>query len=138
MTHITQLATVFVPVSDQDAALEFYVNTLGFEQRVDFPYADGERWVEVGPPGALTRITLAQAREGRPAGIETGIALDTADIEAAHAGLKAQGVDVDEAILREGDAPVLWAGAIQAGIPPMFRFRDPDGNSFLLVQQFRQ
>jgi catechol 2,3-dioxygenase-like lactoylglutathione lyase family enzyme len=138
MTHITQLATVFVPVSDQGAALEFYVNTLGFEQRVDFPYADGERWVEVGPPGALTRITLARAREGRPAGVETGIALDTPDIEAAHAGLKAKGVDVDEAILREGDTPVLWAGAIQAGIPPMFRFRDPDGNSFLLVQQFRE
>ena len=134
MTHITQVVTVFVPVSDQDAALDFYVNRLGFEQRVDFPYADGERWVEVAPPGAPTQITLARAREGRQAGIETGIALTTADIEAAHTALKAQNVDVDEKILREGDTPITWAGAVQAGIPPMFRFRDGDGNSFLVVQ----
>ena len=93
MTHITHVGPVFVPVSDQDAALDFYVNTLGFEQRVDFAYADGERWVEVGPPGVSTHLTLAQARERRPAGIETGIVLGTGDVEAAHAGLKATGRD---------------------------------------------
>ena len=124
---------MFVPVSDQDAALEFYVNTLGFEQRVDFAYADGERWVEVAPPGAVTQITLAQARAGRPAGVETGIALSSPDVEAAHEGLKAAGVEVGE-ILREGDTPITWAGAVQAGIPSMFVFSDPDGNSFLIVQ----
>ena len=42
---------------------------------------------------------------------------------------------MDEAILREGDPHVRWSGAVLAGIPSMFRFRDPDGNSFLIVQQ---
>ena len=91
MTHITHVGPVFVPVSDQDAALDFYVNTLGFEQRVDFAYADGERWVEVGPPGVSTHLTLAQARASRPAGIETGIVLGTGDVEAAHAALNGRG-----------------------------------------------
>lgn len=133
MTYITHVGPVFVPVSDQDAALDFYVNTLGFEQRVDFAYADGERWVEVGPPGVTTHLTLAQARENRPAGVETGIVLGTADVEAAHTALHSEGVRVGE-ILREGDPVVEWAGAIQAGIPAMFLLSDPDGNSFLVVQ----
>ena len=133
MTHFKQVITVFVPVSDQGAALDFYVNTLGFEQRADFAYAGGERWVEVAPPGAPTQITLARAREGRPAGVETGIVLMSSDVESVHAALRAAGVDVDDAILREGDDPITWAGAVQAGIPPMFRFRDPDGNSFLVT-----
>ena len=133
MTHITHVGPVFVPVSDQDAALDFYVNTLGFEQRVDFAYADGERWVEVGPPGVSTHLTLAQARASRPAGIETGIVLGTGDVEAAHAALRPRASTVGE-IFREGDPVVEWAGAIQAGIPAMFLLSDPDGNSFLIVQ----
>ena len=68
MMHITQVATVFVPVSDQDAALDFYVNTLGFEQRADFAYADGERWVEVGAArrGDAGRRSRGRARAARP------------------------------------------------------------------------
>jgi catechol 2,3-dioxygenase-like lactoylglutathione lyase family enzyme len=134
MTHITQVATVLVPVSDQDRALAFYVETLGFEQRADFEYADGERWVEVAPPGAATQVTLVRARDGRPAGIETGVSFSTADVEADHAELRARGADVDEAILRTGDPVVHWAGAVLAGIPAMFLVRDPDGNSVLIVQ----
>ena len=133
MTHFQQVITVFVPVSAQDAALDFYVNTLGFEQRVDFAYADGERWVEVAPPGAVTQITLARSREGRPAGVETGIVLQASDVEAAHREFAAAGVDVDAAILGEGEEPIVWAGAVQAGRPPMFRLRDRDGNSFLVT-----
>ncbi len=41
---------------------------------------------------------------------------------------------MDDAVLREGDPVVHWAGAVLAGIPPMFRLRDPDGNSFLIGQ----
>ena len=54
-THITQLGTVMVPVSDQDRALEFYVEKLGFETRADIPFGEGERWVEVAPKGAPRR-----------------------------------------------------------------------------------
>jgi catechol 2,3-dioxygenase-like lactoylglutathione lyase family enzyme len=133
-TQITQAATVIVPVRDQDRAIAFYVETLGFEVRSDFAYADGERWVEVVPPGADTALTLARARAGEPVGIETRIALCTDDVDADHAALRARGVDVDETILRAGDPVLIWGGAVQAGTPPMFLLRDPDGNSFLIVQ----
>jgi lactoylglutathione lyase len=121
-TGITQVRTVGVPVSDQEAALEFYVGRLGFEKRLDVPYGNGNRWVEVAPPGATTTIALVPSREGIPAGVETGIRLGTADADADHARLAARGVDADE-ILR-------WAGA-----PPMFAFRDQDGNGLEIVEQ---
>jgi catechol 2,3-dioxygenase-like lactoylglutathione lyase family enzyme len=127
----TQAATVYVAVTDQARALAFYAGTLGFETRADFPYADGARWIEVVPPGAATSLALLPAGDARPAGVETGVALNVRDAAAAHAELRARGVDVDAAVLREGDPVVHWAGAVLAGIPPMFRFRDPDGNSFL-------
>ena len=133
-TRISHAATVIVPVSDQDRAIEFYVGALGFEKRLDFHYGEGERWVEVAPPGAETRLTLAQSSDGQPTGIETRVALSSEDIDADHADLRARGVDVDEAILRKGDPVVHWGGAVQAGVPPMFLLRDPDGNSFLIVQ----
>jgi catechol 2,3-dioxygenase-like lactoylglutathione lyase family enzyme len=133
-THITQAATVIVPVSDQDRSLRFYVETLGFEQRTDFTYAGGERWVEVIRPGAATAFALIPPRDAHAAGIETRVALGSADVEADHADLRARGADVDDAILREGDPVVSWGGATLAGVPPMFRLRDPDGNSFLIVQ----
>ena len=136
--HVTQVATVMVPVTDQDRALAFFVDALGFEKRGDFEYADGERWVEVAPPGAASQVTLVQARDGRAAGIETGLSFNSTDVEADQAALRARGVDVDAAILGEDDPPVPWAGGVLAGIPPMFLVRDPDGNSFLIVATLDQ
>jgi catechol 2,3-dioxygenase-like lactoylglutathione lyase family enzyme len=135
-TNITDVGTVIVPVGDQDRALEFYVGTLGFEKLGDFRYGDGERWVEVAPSGATTRVALASPRAGQSAPVETGVAFGSRDVDADHAELRARGVDVDDAILREEDPVVHWGGAVLAGVPPMFRFRDPDGNSFLIVQAF--
>jgi catechol 2,3-dioxygenase-like lactoylglutathione lyase family enzyme len=127
--NITQLATVIVPVSDQDRAIEFYAGTLGFEKRLDFVYETGERWVEVVPPGAGTSLTLVA---GERVGIETRVILLTADVAAAREELRTAGIDVGE-ILPVGDV-VYWGGAPLAGNPPMFVLRDPDGNSLLLVQ----
>jgi lactoylglutathione lyase len=129
---ITQLATVIVPVSDQDRASSFYVGTLGFENRLDFTYETGERWVEVVPPGAGTSLTLVPPPEGEPVGIETRVILLTPDVEAHRTELRARGVDVGD-ILRPGQV-VYWGGAPLAGNPPMFILRDPDGNSLLIVQ----
>jgi catechol 2,3-dioxygenase-like lactoylglutathione lyase family enzyme len=131
--QITEVATVIVPVSDQERALEFYVGTLGFEKTTDFRYAEDDRWVEVAPSGAATRISLARQTAARPAAVETGVAFTSRDVEGDHADLRARGVDVDD-LLREGDPVVRWSGAALAGIPSMFLFRDPDGNSFLMVQ----
>jgi catechol 2,3-dioxygenase-like lactoylglutathione lyase family enzyme len=131
--NITQLATVVVPVSDQDRAIAFYVGTLGFEKRLDFSYDSGERWVEVVPPGAGTSLTLVPPPDGQPVGIETRVILITTDVEAGHQGLRERGIDVGE-IMRAGHPVVYWGGAPLAGNPPMFILRDPDGNSLLIVQ----
>ena len=118
---IDDVRTVGVPVTDQDRALAFYVETLGFETRLDAPYAEGKRWIEVAPAGAATTIALVPAHEGVPAGVETGIRLQTSDADAVNANLRARGVDADE-VLR-------WPGA-----PPMFAFRDQDGNGLEIVE----
>jgi len=54
-THITEGATLIVPVTDQDLAVEFYAGALGLAKRLDFTYAGGERWVEVASRGAARR-----------------------------------------------------------------------------------
>lgn len=100
--HITDIRTVAVPVSDQDRALEFYRDGLGFETRIDMPYGDGQRWLEVVPAGATTSIALVPSQATNPAGMDTGIRLTTEDAEADHATLRAMGVDVDAEILRSG------------------------------------
>ena len=123
-TRISKLGTVVVPVSDQDRAVEFYVETLGFEKRTDVPFGNGYRWVEVGPAGADTTIAIVPPPPGNPTGnVQTGICLNTDDVDAVHADLKARGVDVDAEVSRMGDP-----------VPPMFWFRDPDGNTLLIVE----
>ena len=125
-THIDTIGTVLVPVSDQERAIAFYVDTLGFEQRRDIPFGDGYRWVEVAPaPEATTTIAIVPPPPGKPSGsVETGIGLQTDDIDADHADLKARGVDVDPEVSRMGDP-----------VPPLFWFRDPDGNTLMVVQR---
>jgi catechol 2,3-dioxygenase-like lactoylglutathione lyase family enzyme len=121
-THIGQVGTVMVPVSDQDKAIDFYVEKLGFEKRSDIPFGNGDRWVEVAPAGAATTIALVMPREGESAGIETRVAFSSQDVDADHASLQARGVDVDAEVMRMGDP-----------VPPMFFFRDQDGNRLLIV-----
>ena len=122
--HITQLSTVIVPVNDQDRAIEFYRDKLGFEQRTDIRKGRGDRWIEVAPPGSSTTLALVPLREGESAGIETRVGFATEDIDADHAELRSRGVDVDEEVMRMGDP-----------VPPMFFFRDPDGNRFMIVER---
>ena len=118
-THINQLGTVAVPVTDAERALAFYVGVLGFEKRRDVPFGQGARWIEVAPVGATTTIALAPPGTV-VAGVDTGIRLSTDDPEADHETLRRRGIDVDE-ILR-------WPG-----VPPMFSLRDPDGNTLYVV-----
>jgi catechol 2,3-dioxygenase-like lactoylglutathione lyase family enzyme len=122
--NITKVGRVCVTVSDTDRAIDFYVDTLGFEKVVDVPMGPGQRWVEVALPGRETTIALAPPPQGQEAGgSQTGIILDTSDVEADHASLQSSGVDVDEEISRFGGP-----------VPPMFWFRDPDGNALIIVQ----
>jgi catechol 2,3-dioxygenase-like lactoylglutathione lyase family enzyme len=123
-TGISRIGTVVVPVSDQDRAIEFYVDTLGFEKRTDVPFGNGYRWVEVAPADAVTTIAIVPPPPGNPTGnVQTGIGLNTDDIDAVHADLKGRGVDVDDEVGRMGDP-----------VPPLFWFRDPDGNTLMVVE----
>lgn len=122
-TQISDVHTVTVPVADQDRAVAFYVDKLGFEKRLDVSYGQGQRWIEVAPAGASTTIALPPLGAVTP-GVDTGIRLTTLDAEADHGRLRERGVDVDAEILRFGE-----------GVPPMFSLRDPDGNTLYVVEQ---
>src|SRR2546423_902629 len=114
--NLTQVGRVCVTVADTDRAIDFYVDTLGFEKVVDLPRGPDMRWVEVAVAGTPTTIALAPPPQGQEAGGgQTGICLDTKDVDADHAALKAAGVDVDGEVTRFGGA-----------VPPMFWLRDPD------------
>lgn len=115
--NVTHVGTVIVPVADQDRALAFYRDTLGFEVRIDGTFGDGQRWLEVAPPGAATSLALVAADQ-----IEVSLA--TRDAAADHAALLARGVDADAALIDMGEY-----------VPPMFTFRDPDGNRFRMVER---
>jgi predicted enzyme related to lactoylglutathione lyase len=122
--HVSKLANVIIPFADQDRALQFYTEALGLEKRADVPFGDGNRWIEVAPPGADTPIAICPPGPNVTAGgKETGISLQTDDIEAYHAQLKDRGVDVDAEVSRFGDA-----------VPPLFWFRDPEGNTLMVVE----
>src|SRR5882724_6188177 len=98
---LSQVGRVCVTVADTDRALDFYVATLGFSKVVDVEMGEGMRWVEVALPGTATTIALAPPPRGQEAGAsETGICLDTSDVDADHAALEAAGVDVDNEVTR--------------------------------------
>lgn len=119
-TQINDIRTIAIPVRDQDQALEFYRDKLGFEVRMDGAFGDN-RWLEVAAPGASTSIALLADPEH--AGVDTGIRLTTSSADGDHAHLLAAGVDVDPEVLRMGDY-----------VPPMFTFRDADGNTLVIVE----
>ncbi|MBV8258308.1 MAG: VOC family protein [Actinobacteria bacterium] len=125
---LTQVGRVVVQVTDRERALDFYVGMLGLEKVVDVSMGPGAWWIEVAVAGAPTTIALTPPRPPADVaeGVETGIILDTTDVEADHAALKAAGADVDAEITRYG-----------APVPPMFWVRDPDGNSLTVVQPNR-
>jgi lactoylglutathione lyase len=120
-TTISNVRTIGVPVSDQDAALSFFVDTLGFAPQMDAELQPGFRWIEVAAPGSPVSVALVAASDTAPSGVDTGIRFTTPDAEAEHAAMTTAGVDVDE-LLR-------WPG-----VPPMFDFRDPDGNTYYVSQ----
>jgi lactoylglutathione lyase len=126
VARISQLGRVIVPVSDQDAAIAFYTDKLGFTVTADIPYGEGDRdrWVEVTPPGGGSAIALSLGMGEFQPGRETGIALTSPDPKADHEELKSKGVQVDDELMG-GDGTV----------PLLFMFRDGDGNGLMIVQE---
>jgi catechol 2,3-dioxygenase-like lactoylglutathione lyase family enzyme len=121
-TTIDDVLTIGVPVTDQDRALQFYVDQLGFEKRRDVPLPQlGGRWIEVAPANATVTLALVPAHEEAAAGVQTGIRLRTRDAAVVHSELQERGVQVGE-LLR-------WPG-----VPPMFAINDQDGNRLEIVE----
>ncbi len=122
---LKQLNLVCIPCPDQDRAVEFYVDKLGFEKRTDTPFGGGYRWIEVYPPDGTSGIALAPPPEGTETqgGLQTGITITTDDVDATHASMKQAGIDVDAEVARFGGP-----------VPPMFWFRDHDANVLMVVQ----
>jgi len=123
-TSITDVRTIGINISNQDEALAFYVNTLGFEVRLDAPISPTMRWIEVAPSCAGTSIALNAAEDGPAVGTDTGVRFTVPDATTEHAAMRQRGVDVGE-LLR-------WEG-----VPPMYAFDDPDGNRFYVVEESR-
>jgi catechol 2,3-dioxygenase-like lactoylglutathione lyase family enzyme len=121
---VTKLANVIIPYADQEVGRRFFTETLGLEQRADFPLGPDGRWIEVAPAGADVPIAICPpGPDITPGDRQTGISLQTDDADGLHAQLKQAGVDVDPEVSRFGDP-----------VPPMFWFRDPEGNTLQVVE----
>ncbi|MBI1376827.1 MAG: VOC family protein [Frankiales bacterium] len=133
------LSTTQVWVHDQDEALSFWTEKVGFEVKEDVTVAElgNFRWLTVGPPGesgtaivlmaipgppVMDDATKAQVQDIVAKGFATGLFFTTDDAMAAYERLAAQGVDV-------GDAPVQQPYGIDFG------FRDPSGNNYRVAQR---
>lgn len=117
--------TISVYVSDQDAAVDFYVNKPGFEKRADSPMGPGLRWVEVAPPEARTGVVLIKGyADWSPerVGQFTGVVLEVDDIQATYEAWRERGVQFSESPTAQP-----W-GMMQA------LFADQDGNGYVLVE----
>jgi lactoylglutathione lyase len=122
--QVTRVGRVVVPVSDQDEAIAFYTRVLGFTLVADMPFGDGDRWVELAPPGGGANVAFGPVRNDFQLGRPTGILLSSPDPAADRAELEGLGVDVDAQVMG-GDG----------GVPVMFSFRDQDKNQLMIVQE---
>lgn len=121
-TGIIGVNTIGIPVADQEIALAFYRDTVGFDVLVDAPLPTGGRWIMLAPPGSPVSVSLVVASADAPAGVETGIRFESLDAGRSHEELARRGVVLGE-LLR-------WPG-----VPAMFQARDPDGNRFEVVER---
>ena len=125
-------------VHDQDEALAFYTEKLGWELRADvtLPEFGNYRWLTVGPPNQPGVSVLLNAIPGPPVVDEEtseqirslmakgwigNVLLTTDDVQASYEELKARGVEFTE-------APEERPYGIDSA------FRDPSGNQFRLTQ----
>jgi predicted enzyme related to lactoylglutathione lyase len=117
---ITHVKFVGIPVSDQDRALAFYTQKLGFAIATDQPMGPGQRWIELRIGNSLTRFVLftPEGHENRIGTFFNG-SLACDDVEATHRQLQQRGVEFSAPPTRQP-----WG--------TFAKFKDPDGNEFVL------
>jgi len=108
-----------IPVADQERALAFYTEKLGFRVVTDQPFSDKQRWIELGIPGADSRIVLFQFGYHFKPGGQMNVSFWTDDVEGTYRELQSKGVE----FLME---PKRFDWGTSAS------FKDVDGNVFLL------
>jgi predicted enzyme related to lactoylglutathione lyase len=120
---LTHADVIAVCVTDQQAALEFYRDLLGFEVRDDMEFMPQARWITVAPPGAQTRFALWPAGmlgdEKQPGGF-SGLSFACDAVQATHDEFAARGVTITQ-------APRQQPWGLQ------FMFADQDGNVYNVV-----
>ena len=122
LTESMQVMSVSVPVSDQEQAKEFYLDTLGFELLVDNSWREGMRWIEVAPEGSATSLMLVNWLDFLLPSLYRVIVVTTDDLRLIHEELVAKGVSFDL-------PPTEMSNGTQA------MFRDPDGNAIVLLER---
>ena len=116
---ITSIKFVSIPTTDQDRALRFYTETLGFKVTTDQPFDGGQRWIELRIGNSDTRLVLFTMDGGpKPGGMFNG-ALASDNVERTYEELTARGVEFLAPPKKEP-----WG--------TFATFKDPDGNQFVL------
>jgi catechol 2,3-dioxygenase-like lactoylglutathione lyase family enzyme len=118
-----KLELIPVPVTDVDRAKAFYVDQVGFNADHDHQVSDELRFVQLTPPGSACSISLGTGITDATPGSMRGLQVVVSDIEAAHAHLAGNGVDVSDV----QDFP--WGRFVY--------FADPDGNTWSIQQVVR-
>jgi catechol 2,3-dioxygenase-like lactoylglutathione lyase family enzyme len=122
LTGSMQVLSVSVPVSDQEQAKEFYVDTLGFELLVDNSGREDMRWIEVAPEGSVISLMLVSWLDPLLPSLYRVIVVATDDIRTIHEELVAKGISFE-----------LPPTELSYGAQAMFR--DPDGNAIVLLER---
>ncbi len=117
---ISHLKFASIPVRDQNLALAFYTEKLGFTIAADKPFDGKQRWIELRIPKAETRVVLftPEGQEDR-VGTFTGLSFATDDVEKTYAEYAARGVPFDGPPQKQP-----WG--------TFAKFRDSEGNMFVL------
>jgi predicted enzyme related to lactoylglutathione lyase len=117
---ITQLKFVSIPTRDQDRALKFYTEKLGFEVATDQIFNATQRWIELRIANSPTRVVLftPEGQEDRIGTFFNG-SFACADVSATYRQLQARGVEFTGPPEKQP-----WG--------EFAKFKDPDGNQFVL------
>jgi catechol 2,3-dioxygenase-like lactoylglutathione lyase family enzyme len=123
-----RLEVIGIPVSDVDAAKEFYADKLGFNLDHDIEPGPGMRVVQLTPPGSPTSIVFGTGMPLGEPGTTKGVQLVVDDIDAARSELAGRGVQITQVqqLGPEGSPGSRFAF-----------FSDPDGNGWS-VQEFKR
>jgi catechol 2,3-dioxygenase-like lactoylglutathione lyase family enzyme len=129
-----KIEVVTVPVTDQDRAIDFYANKIGFAVDIDYRISDEVRLVQLTPPGSACSIHLSIPGVGMEPGSLSNVFMVVPDVVAARAELTERGVDVGEVVVfDDGAYRPAREGESLDNVGCVF-FSDPDGNGWCVQQ----